>query len=41
MADFWGPVSNFGIPIAAVVDMKKDPELYVLSTLSLVELWWE
>ncbi|KAK9369102.1 hypothetical protein V1509DRAFT_621128 [Lipomyces kononenkoae] len=22
---FWGPVSNFGIPIAAVMDTKKDP----------------
>ncbi|KAK9480061.1 mitochondrial pyruvate carrier, partial [Lipomyces japonicus] len=24
---FWGPVSNFGIPIAAVMDIKKDPNL--------------
>uniref|UniRef100_A0A060T840 Mitochondrial pyruvate carrier n=1 Tax=Blastobotrys adeninivorans TaxID=409370 RepID=A0A060T840_BLAAD len=24
---FWGPVSNFGIPFAAVMDLKKDPEL--------------
>ncbi|KAK9240405.1 hypothetical protein V1525DRAFT_395883 [Lipomyces kononenkoae] len=24
---FWGPVSNFGIPIAAVMDIKKDPTL--------------
>ncbi|KAJ5895250.1 Mitochondrial pyruvate carrier 1 [Penicillium taxi] len=24
---FWGPVSNFGIPIAAVIDIGKDPEL--------------
>ena len=23
---FWGPVSNFGIPVAAVLDLKKDPE---------------
>jgi len=23
---FWGPVSNFGIPIAAVMDTQKDPE---------------
>lgn len=23
---FWGPVSNFGIPIAAIYDLKKDPE---------------
>lgn len=27
--DFWGPVSNFGIPIAAVLDTQKDPELFV------------
>lgn len=27
-ADFWGPVSNFGIPIAAVMDTQKDPEMY-------------
>ncbi|KAH7108630.1 hypothetical protein B0J11DRAFT_521739 [Dendryphion nanum] len=24
---FWGPVSNFGIPIAAIADMTKDPEI--------------
>ncbi|KAI0540711.1 hypothetical protein GGR58DRAFT_459716 [Xylaria digitata] len=24
---FWGPVSNFGIPVAAVVDAQKSPEL--------------
>lgn len=24
---FWGPVSNFGIPIAAIYDLKKDPNL--------------
>jgi hypothetical protein len=24
---FWGPVSNFGIPVAAVMDLKKDPDL--------------
>ncbi|KAH7328841.1 UPF0041 domain-containing protein [Stachybotrys elegans] len=24
---FWGPVSNFGIPIAAVLDTQKSPEL--------------
>jgi len=27
-ADFWGPASNFGIPIAAVMDTQKDPEMY-------------
>lgn len=27
MPDFWGPVSNFGIPIAAVMDTQKSPEL--------------
>ncbi|RDW57926.1 pyruvate transporter MPC1 [Aspergillus mulundensis] len=26
---FWGPVSNFGIPVAAVMDTQKDPEMYV------------
>jgi hypothetical protein len=26
--DFWGPASNYGIPIAALMDMRKDPELY-------------
>jgi hypothetical protein len=26
-ADFWGPASNFGIPIAAIADMSKDPEM--------------
>jgi len=30
-ADFWGPASNFGIPIAAVMDTQKDPEMYVRS----------
>ncbi|KIV77538.1 hypothetical protein PV11_09328 [Exophiala sideris] len=24
---FWGPASNFGIPIAAVLDTQKDPEI--------------
>ncbi|GAO49900.1 UPF0041-domain-containing protein [Saitoella complicata NRRL Y-17804] len=24
---FWGPVSNFGIPLAAIADLKKDPEI--------------
>ncbi|KAF1815948.1 UPF0041 domain protein [Eremomyces bilateralis CBS 781.70] len=24
---FWGPASNFGIPLAAIVDFKKDPEI--------------
>lgn len=27
--DFWGPVSNFGIPVAAVMDTQKSPDLYV------------
>lgn len=26
--DFWGPASNFGIPLAAVMDTQKDPEMY-------------
>jgi hypothetical protein len=29
LLDFWGPASNFGIPIAAIADMSKDPEMYV------------
>ena len=33
--DFWGPASNFGIPLAAIADMKKDPEMYVPPKLSL------
>jgi len=24
---FWGPVANWGIPIAALADIQKDPEL--------------
>lgn len=24
---FWGPVANWAIPIAAIMDMKKDPEI--------------
>ena len=32
--DFWGPVSNFGIPIAAVMDTQKSPDLY----LSLIHI---
>eukprot|EP01086_Lenisia_limosa_P007250 TRINITY_DN2678_c0_g1_i1.p1 TRINITY_DN2678_c0_g1~~TRINITY_DN2678_c0_g1_i1.p1 ORF type:complete len:117 (-),score=22.69 TRINITY_DN2678_c0_g1_i1:46-396(-) len=24
---FWGPVANWGIPIAAMFDMRKDPEM--------------
>ena len=24
---FWGPVANWGIPLAAIADMKKDPEI--------------
>lgn len=31
-ADFWGPVSNFGIPLAAVMDTQKDPDMYDLYT---------
>jgi Mitochondrial pyruvate carriers len=32
--DFWGPASNFGIPIAAVMDTQKDPEMCVPLQLS-------
>ncbi|KAI1294795.1 Mitochondrial pyruvate carrier 1 [Halotydeus destructor] len=27
MQHFWGPVANWGIPIAALIDFKKDPNL--------------
>lgn len=27
VADFWGPASNFGIPIAAILDTYKSPDL--------------
>lgn len=30
LLDFWGPVSNFGIPVAAVLDTQKSPDLYVM-----------
>jgi len=23
---FWGPVANWGLPLAAIADVKKDPE---------------
>lgn len=30
-SDFWGPVSNFGIPIAAVADTQKEPQMYAFT----------
>lgn len=24
---FWGPIANWGLPLAALGDMKKDPEI--------------
>ena len=40
-ADFWGPVSNFGIPIAAVMDTQKDPEMYATPNTSLpLAIFW-
>ncbi|KAF9322443.1 pyruvate transporter mpc1, partial [Linnemannia elongata] len=24
---FWGPVANWGLPLAAIADIKKDPEM--------------
>ncbi|KAL8953671.1 MAG: hypothetical protein Q9222_000508 [Ikaeria aurantiellina] len=32
---FWGPASNFGIPIAAILDTQKDPELSVFSVMNV------
>ncbi|XP_053397654.1 mitochondrial pyruvate carrier 1-like isoform X2 [Mercenaria mercenaria] len=26
MQHFWGPIANWGLPLAAIADMKKDPE---------------
>ena len=34
ISDFWGPVSNFGIPIAAVMDTQKDPEMCGLPSIN-------
>ncbi|KAH0363524.1 UPF0041-domain-containing protein, partial [Aureobasidium melanogenum] len=31
---FWGPASNFGIPLAAVMDTQKDPEI-ISGTMTL------
>ena len=36
LLDFWGPVSNFGIPVAAVIDTQKDPDMYDFSLLVLL-----
>ncbi|XP_017780787.1 PREDICTED: mitochondrial pyruvate carrier 1-like [Nicrophorus vespilloides] len=30
---FWGPVANWGIPIAALADIKKDPK-YISGTMT-------
>lgn len=44
-ADFWGPASNFGIPIAAVMDTQKDPEMYVYlsacASACIARVWLE
>lgn len=29
VSDFWGPVSNFGLPIAAILDTQKSPDMCV------------
>ncbi|GAB1600434.1 mitochondrial pyruvate carrier 1-like [Argonauta hians] len=26
MQHFWGPIANWGIPLAAIADIKKDPD---------------
>lgn len=36
--DFWGPVSNFGIPVAAVMDTQKDPDMYDLTALAILSI---
>ncbi|KAI9652486.1 MAG: hypothetical protein M1831_006755 [Alyxoria varia] len=30
---FWGPASNFGIPLAAIADLSKDPDINSLNEL--------
>ncbi|KAI9753752.1 MAG: hypothetical protein M1815_006018 [Lichina confinis] len=32
---FWGPVSNFGIPVAAVMDTQKDPQIAIFMRYSV------
>ncbi|CAB4441582.1 unnamed protein product [Rhizophagus irregularis] len=27
MKHFWGPVANWGLPLAAIADSRKDPEI--------------
>ncbi|KXN72870.1 UPF0041-domain-containing protein [Conidiobolus coronatus NRRL 28638] len=33
---FWGPVANWGIPLAAFSDLKKDPELISVKPRNLL-----
>lgn len=35
---FWGPVVNWGIPIAAIADTQKDPSL-ISGNMTLGRLW--
>lgn len=35
---FWGPVANWGIPIAALADLKKNPDLISGMTLHTIFL---
>eukprot|EP01135_Chromosphaera_perkinsii_P004838 Nk52_evm2s299 gene=Nk52_evmTU2s299 len=38
---FWGPVANWGLPMAAMADMKKSPDLispYMTAALSVYSL---
>ncbi|KAI9594102.1 mitochondrial pyruvate carrier [Syncephalis fuscata] len=36
---FWGPVANWGLPLAAMSDMKKDPEIISGSMTTALSLY--
>lgn len=33
---FWGPVANWGLPIAALSDLKKNPEMISVSSFNYI-----
>lgn len=37
---FWGPVANWGLPIAAIADMKKSPEI-ISGRMTFGKASWE
>ncbi|VDK65274.1 unnamed protein product [Anisakis simplex] len=41
---FWGPVANWGLPLAAIADLKKDPDMisgscWLKAILCFVVFW--